>query len=219
MNHAMFLAGSDEVGRGPLAGPVVACSVVVPRESVADFLAVLGALKVSDSKQLSEKKRTYILKELNIDLSKLQTEKCYEFLGAKFVISALSSQEIDQHNILRASMMAMEKSFRALALNGSVWWMVDGNKAPCQAPLDHTIECVVKGDQKSLIIGIASIIAKAYRDSLMTQYALEYPGYGLEKHAGYPTAFHREAIASLGPSAIHRLSFKGVKEYVGATKI
>lgn len=215
----MFLAGSDEVGRGPLAGPVVACSVGIASENLEEFLTILRELKVSDSKQLSEKRRTEILMRLGIEFSKLQTDKCYEVIGAKFVLSSLSSREIDQHNILKASMMAMEKSFQALALCGPVWWMVDGNKIPCQAPFEHTIECVVKGDQKSLIIGLASIIAKAYRDSLMTQYALKYPGYGLEKHAGYPTAFHREAIASLGPSAIHRLSFKGVKEYVGGTKL
>lgn len=213
-SRAPFLAGSDEVGRGPLAGAVVACSVAVEGAALAHFLATVKSCGVNDSKKLAQKKRLEILSALGIELSQMRPGESYQYSWGRFALAELSAEQIDQHNILKASMMAMEQSFHLLGLDRSAWWMVDGNKAPAAATAAFEVECVIKGDQKSLVIGLASIIAKTYRDSQMEQLALVYPGYGFEQHAGYPTAFHRQAIARLGVSAIHRRSFKGVKEYV-----
>lgn len=211
---APFLAGSDEVGRGPLAGSVVACSVGVEAAALAHFLENVKKCGVNDSKKLGQKKRLDILRTLGVELTQLRPGQCYQLEWGRFALAELSAKQIDQHNILKASMMAMEQSFGLLNLSKPAWWIVDGNKAPVANCQDFEVECVIKGDQKSLVIGLASIIAKTYRDFQMEQLALIYPGYGFEQHAGYPTAFHRQAIARLGVSAIHRRSFKGVKEYV-----
>ncbi len=213
-----YLLGSDEVGRGPLAGPVVAASVAVKRENIGAFTELASALGITDSKKLSEKKRTHILAALEINLERLRANQIYHHQLFSYSLGELSPQEIDQHNILKASMMAMDQSRQKLALGGRVMWLVDGNRAPAQATDFLEISCVVKGDQKSLCIALASIIAKSYRDLLMQKLGELYPGYGLESHAGYPTAIHREAIRSIGPSPVHRQSFKGVKEYVAHTK-
>lgn len=216
--HHQYILGSDEVGRGPLAGPVVAASVAVSRDQLQEFSTFASTLGITDSKKLTDKKRLMIMNELGIDLDQLQVSKKYHHQFFEYSLAELTHEEIDKYNILWASMMAMDKSRESLKLSGKVLWLVDGNRAPIE-PMDNLdISCVVKGDQKSLCIALSSIIAKTYRDHLMSVLAKKYPGYGLDKHAGYPTATHREAIKNLGPSPIHRLSFKGVKEYVEAKK-
>ncbi len=213
-----YLLGSDEVGRGPLAGPVVAATVAVKKSAAKEFSKLANSLGVTDSKKLSDKKRLTILKTLGIELESLKSFVVYERDLFCFSLAELSPAEIDRHNILAASMMAMNSSREKLDLSAKSVWLVDGNRAPIK-PMDHLdISCIVKGDQKSKAIALASVIAKSYRDHMMVELGRLYPGYGLEKHAGYPTATHREAIKTLGPSPVHRKSFKGVKEYVETAK-
>ncbi|MFT6069372.1 MAG: ribonuclease HII [Bacteriovoracaceae bacterium] len=212
------IAGSDEVGRGPLAGPVVGATVVLSKPKAA--LKVLGKLNIDDSKKLNSKKRDLILEELSIDLTLLKQGSKIAFKGplkgcGYFSIVEISPLEIDKINILQASLKAMRESFkiaRNKTFKGS--WLIDGNRSP-ESNLSACREVtVIKGDSKSKVIGLASIIAKQYRDRLMSQLSLKYPGYGFEKNSGYPTQFHRKAIGSLGVTKIHRRSFKGVKEFL-----
>ncbi len=202
-----LLIASDEAGRGPLAGPVVAASVALEVESPSQLERVIEGLRsagVRDSKLLSESLR----------------EKLATLPWDKKALCEVSAQEIDELNILRASLEGMRRSAEALLRNwkkGPVVWLVDGNRAPKNAMSDWVVHPVVKGDAKSALIGLASIHAKVHRDQLMRQFELQYPGYGLAQHAGYPTAQHRAAIAALGPSPIHRKSFKGVREYLSRT--
>ncbi len=209
------IAGTDEVGRGPLAGPVVAATVIL-----TDYKAGLEALldlKVDDSKKLNQKKRKAILTELGIDFNigcKIGLGGSLKGLGY-FSITEIQPDEIDRINILQASLKAMRESLSILESKKIIGsWLVDGNKLPHNPPKEWRCHTVVKGDSKSLVIALASIIAKEYRDDLMEDMGKKYPGYGLEKHAGYPTKQHREAIAKLGPTPIHRRSFKGVKEFL-----
>jgi ribonuclease HII len=212
------IAGSDEVGRGPLAGPVVAATVVITKLSSA--LKKLELLEIDDSKKLNSNKRELILKELSIDISKLKKGSKIALAGplkgcGYFCVVEIGPVEIDKINILQASLKAMGKSFemaRNKTFKGS--WLIDGNKAPSEGPRFCRKVTVIKGDSKSKVIGLASIIAKQYRDLLMEKFAKKYPGYGFERHAGYPTKFHREAIALLGPTKIHRRSFKGVSQFL-----
>jgi len=219
---AEFIVGSDEVGRGPLAGSVVACSVGVNRGELAQFVEQIRALGVTDSKKLTQKKREIILTKLGIDYRNLKFKTKYSVGPALFCLCEVGPAEIDKINILKSSLLAMDRS--RLELNGGACelWLVDGNRAPRPSNERLEVKCIVKGDQKSALIGLASVIAKTYRDFLMQELAKVYPGYGLDKHAGYPTQSHRDAIATLGPSPIHRMSFKGVREYVeissGSTK-
>lgn len=207
-----YLIGCDEVGRGPLAGPVVACAVKMDTPLELDEYKALG---VVDSKKLSEKKRTKILEALKIDVCNLHTENVYQLCpGASFTLCSLSAEDIDAINILQASLKAMKNAAMKLSqkendFSGMI--LIDGNKK--FSTNQHT-EAVVKGDSKSILIGLASIIAKNFRDEKMKQWDQIYPGYFFSQHAGYPTAQHRSAIAKLGVSPIHRKSFKGVKEYL-----
>lgn len=224
--NKQWLAGLDEAGRGPLAGPVVgACALIEkPRtaswEELTLFLKQLG---VTDSKKSSSKKRRTVLKQLGINLKSevqvltLGAQKTYRL---SLCIQEISADEIDQINILRASLKSMSQCFEKLVQvqrlkpqEGEVW--IDGNRRP-QELTDSSFftESVVRGDAKSVLIGLASFLAKEYRDELMAAFDVRYPGYGLSQHAGYPTLAHREAIAKLGPSSIHRKSFKGVREYL-----
>jgi len=212
-----ILIGCDEVGRGPIAGPVVGCAVRVDVKD-KDILEVLSELKVTDSKKLTDKKRAAILQAIGIEVDKLHVNKSYQIkIGkyqASFSLFEHTHLEIDQMNILQASLSAMKSASENL-LNSNerdeTLVMVDGNK---KLAVKCECEPIVKGDSKSIVIGIASIIAKNFRDEKMKQYCKKYPGYGLSKHAGYPTSFHREAVKELGPSPIHRKTFKGVKEYI-----
>lgn len=227
-----FFAAIDEVGRGPLAGPVVAACVWIifhghqgqEKKSLEEILSELMALGVGDSKKIGVKKRKKIVEHFKcekIQASELVTFKACPLYSFGVTLDEVHAQEIDRINILQSSLKAMKKSvektistFGSESLRGEI--LVDGNKlfewdeksARGSKMLRRT--SVIKGDQKSFLIGLASIIAKFYRDQWMIEASSEYPGYELEKHAGYPTAAHRLALKKLGPSSIHRKSFRGV---------
>ena len=181
------IAGIDEVGRGPLAGPVVAAAVVIPIG--IDFPPV------NDSKKLSEKQRNKLQKMI------------LEIPGIKYAIAELQPEAIDRLNILRASQLAMKKA--VLKIKNVDFSLIDGLPIP-----DFPTECesIVKGDSKSASIAAASIIAKVYRDNLMLKYSLVFKEYGFEKNKGYGTAQHLEAIKKYGPTPIHRKTFAPIKE-------
>lgn len=204
------LIGCDEVGRGPIAGPVNACAVRIESSKLVDELL---AINVTDSKKLTEKKRKKILKLLGIDIDKLELNRVYKinYAGEKigFCIAEHSPEEIDNMNILKASLSAMKNASEKLINTGDKI-LVDGNKIFSS---ETVIEAVVKGDSKSTAIGLASIIAKVFRDEKMKEYDRKFPGYGLANHAGYPTKEHKFAVEKLGPTPIHRKTFKGVKEF------
>ena len=205
--------GCDEVGRGPIAGPVNACAVSVNKDSVS-LIDFFTKLNITDSKKLSTKKRLNILEVLNIKLDEIKIGDIHtiesEGGSFKFVVEELSPEKIDEINILQASLLCMKNaSDKLVEKNTKI--LIDGNKK--FDSLAET-EAIVKGDSKSCIIALASIIAKEYRDKLMKEFAEIYPGYGLESHAGYPTVKHKEAVINLGVTPIHRKSFRGVKEYV-----
>lgn len=181
-----LIAGVDEVGRGPLAGPVVASACIIKNFS---FRA-----EINDSKKLSPRKR----------------EKAYNELAKKsiFGIGIVSEKTIDAINIHQATKRAMEIAISNLGIAPD-YVLVDGRmKLTVKCPL----ECIISGDSKSLSIAAASIIAKVTRDSLMVKYDEEYPQYGFSRHKGYPTKFHKSALKNHGPSPIHRYSFRPVKD-------
>lgn len=214
-----FLAACDEVGRGPLAGPVVSCCVYLngPLKNLENFLIFIRELGVNDSKKLTHKKRKEILEKLGV--KKLIAKKsCVvetKYFSFNFYLQEISPAKIDKVNILNASLLSMKDAFEALDKDKREGcFLIDGNKIPKELENHVRAHAIVKGDARSALIGLASIIAKDYRDDLMTNLAKKYPGYGLEKHAGYPTKAHKEAIKNLGVSPIHRKTFRGVKEYV-----
>ncbi|MDA8793279.1 ribonuclease HII [Bacteriovoracaceae bacterium] len=219
-NYQYFL-GVDEVGRGPLAGPVISCAFSLSHKDLASFEAFSIDNNVTDSKKLSAKKRAIILEELNVDLAELIPHKVYKTRFGSFALGSCDHNEIDKINILQASLKSMVKAsselLKSQKLNlDKTIVLIDGNKK-ISLPSEFgkvTQETIVKGDSKCCLISIASIIAKEYRDALMVRYDEEYPGYNLGKHAGYPTVAHKLAIQTLGPSKIHRASFRGVKEYI-----
>jgi len=176
--------GCDEAGRGCLAGPVVASAVILDPNNPIEGL--------NDSKKLSEKKRDVLAKEVR--------EK-----ALYFAIGVVSSQEIDEINILNASFLAMHRAIDECGIKPE-FILVDGNRFNKYKDVPH--ECIVKGDGKVACIAAASILAKTHRDELMKKYAEEYPGYGWETNAGYPTKKHREAISEKGTTPIHRMSFQ-----------
>ena len=182
-----LLAGVDEVGRGPLVGPVVAAAVILDPDNPIDGLA--------DSKKLSEKKREALYDEI-----------CQKAIACS--ISRASVEEIDQINILHASMLAMKRAVESLSITPE-YVLVDGNRTP---QLNVPSEAVVKGDARVQCIAAASIIAKVSRDREMIQLDKEFPGYGYAQHKGYPTKTHLEALRSLGVNHLYRRSFKPVRE-------
>ncbi|SHO51053.1 ribonuclease HII [Desulfopila aestuarii] len=186
------IAGCDEVGRGPLAGPVVAASVILPPDCDPSLFI--------DSKQLNHKRRL----ELYQLLSAIQ---------AAIGIGIVSVEKIDEINILQASLLAMKRSVEQLANAGSPpdYILVDGK---FEIPLITPQTPLIKGETKSGSIAAASIVAKVTRDAIMDTLDDQYPGYGLGQHKGYPTRQHRQAIAAIGPSKVHRKTFRGVKEFV-----
>ena len=234
-----FISGCDEVGRGPLAGPVVGATVTyfphlleegMRSKSARKILAPFLDLGVGDSKTLTEKKRISILNSLGIDIPQLKPGKVLSFpikgLEAfSFSIEEVSPPKIDQLNIFQASLMAMKSSFlKSLSLTsealeefvakeGQGVLFVDGKFPPQGLEPFACVEPVIKGDSKVVLIAVASILAKEYRDHLMRKLDIKYPGYGLAKHKGYPTKAHYEALEKIGPSIIHRKTFKGVKEF------
>lgn len=176
------VCGVDEAGRGPLAGPVCAAAVILPEGVIIDG--------VNDSKKLSEKKR-----ESLFDVIREQ--------ALSYSIAYATVDEIEEINILNVTMLAMRRAIDGLDIKAD-YAMIDGNKIP---PIDIDAECIVKGDAKSMSIACASILAKVSRDRLLYKYAEEYPMYGFDKHKGYGTKAHREAILKYGPCPYHRKSF------------
>ena len=181
-NYKKVIIGVDEAGRGPLAGPVVAAAVIIDNYCEEFDL-------INDSKKLTEKKRE--------KLFDIIIEKCKVGVGIGTV------EEIDKLNILNANFLAMRRALEDLGEEGFV--LVDGNQLIRE--YENNQEFVIKGDSKSLSIAAASIIAKVTRDKIMKQYAEIYPQYGFDKHKGYGTKEHIEAINKYGITPIHRLSF------------
>ena len=180
-----LVAGVDEAGRGPLAGPVVAAAVILPHQNWPSGL--------NDSKALSASARERLLNILR---------KC-----AQIGIGISEPEEIDRLNILGGTMIAMQRAVAALPIPPDAV-IIDGNRAP-QLPM--TAQTIVKGDALSLSIAAASIVAKVTRDNIMKRADSRFAGYNLSQHKGYPTKAHRDAVAALGPSPIHRLSFAPCK--------
>ncbi len=174
------VAGIDEVGRGPLAGPVTAAAVVLREGHIPEGLR--------DSKQLTAARRAVLAVEI--------------FAVAEVSIAHASVQEIDQLNILQAALLAMERAAAGLLAG---YHLIDGNKIP--AGLRGRAESLVKGDAICLSIAAASIVAKVTRDLIMVDLAQQHPGYGWERNAGYPTAEHLAALRNLGATPWHRRSF------------
>lgn len=194
-NGYCFIAGIDEVGRGPLAGPVVASSAMFSSEVIKAGLP--DYLKdVNDSKKLSEKKREHLFDVLN------------DFDGVDFGISIIESEEIDRINILQATHKAMSKSLISLEHNPD-HLLVDGR--PVKS-LGKSQSAIVKGDSLSYSIGAASIIAKVTRDRMMKKFDLKFPGYGFSSNKGYGTREHLNALNDLGPCSIHRLTFAPIRK-------
>ncbi len=183
------IAGVDEAGRGPLAGPVVSAAVILPD----DF----DAPGVNDSKKLTPRKR----------------DKLYDQIleGATSVgVGIVDNLQIDKINILRAALLSMAQAAGKLD-PAPDFLFIDGTFT---TPADTPQKAIPKGDSLSISIAAASIIAKVTRDRMMVDYHARYPEYGFDRHKGYPTKAHKEAIARCGVTPIHRLTFKGVKEYV-----
>lgn len=194
------VAGIDEAGRGPWAGPVVAGAVVVKDKNLCEEL-----LKgLDDSKKLSAKKRDALYQKL------LEEEK-----NGKIAIGIgeASAQEIDEMNILQATFLAMKRATEALQISPE-FAIIDGNQTPKNFPC--RTKTVIKGDAKCLSISAASIVAKVYRDRLMQKLAEKYPYYAFEKNAGYGTKAHIEGLISYGVTPEHRKSYRPIQELLQA---
>ncbi|MGJ0483056.1 MAG: ribonuclease HII [Methylomicrobium sp.] len=187
VSERRLIAGVDEAGRGPLAGPVVAAAVILDPEKPITGLA--------DSKTLSEKKR--------LSLYQIIQEKALAWSVAEANVA-----EIDQLNILQATLLAMQRAVNQLTVKPD-HVLVDGNKLPVLA---IPAQAIVQGDRKIQSISAASIIAKVHRDLIMQDYAREYPGFAFDLHKGYGTQKHLAELVQFGPLTIHRKSFKPVKD-------
>ena len=183
-SYGQPVAGVDEVGRGPLAGPVVAAAVIIDINNIPDG--------INDSKRLSKKNRLEISDEI----------KKYSI----YSVAEASVKEIDKINILQASLLAMKRAIEGLSKK-PMTVLVDGKFKP---KTNFTTHSIIKGDTKSLSIAASSIIAKVYRDNLMTDFSKKYPAYLWEKNAGYGTKEHLLAIKKCGITPIHRKSFKPI---------
>ena len=187
-NGIEVICGVDEAGRGPLAGPVCAAAVILPRG-----LEIPG---LNDSKKLTDKRRR--------ELMPIIKERAIAY-GIAFA----SHEEIDEINILQATFLAMERALEQLKIRPELA-LIDGNR---QKDFGINVETVIKGDSRSANIAAASVLAKVTRDDYMEAMATEYPGYGFEIHKGYGTKAHYEALRNLGPSPIHRMTF--LKKFYG----
>lgn len=196
-NNGVIVAGTDEAGRGPLAGPVVAAAVIIPQ-----LIPPTLAAAINDSKQLSEKKRAALFPQI--------------MAHCDVGIAECSVEEIDSLNILRASLLAMQRAVACLSSPPQVL-LIDGNKSP-DIPNMKNIP-LVKGDSKSLSIAAASIVAKVSRDQIMRTLHKQHPYYGWDHNAGYPTAEHLAALADHGITEHHRLSFGPVRQFQTKTHI
>jgi ribonuclease HII len=184
---ALRIAGVDEVGRGPMFGPVVAAAVILPKDCPLTGL--------NDSKKLTEKKRVALDLEIRAN-------------AVAWAIAAVDVETIDRINIRQASLLAMRRAVQQLALSPD-YLLIDGLDTidwPCPQ------QSVIQGDGTSVSIAAASILAKVYRDRLIVALDEQYPGYGLAKHKGYGTAAHMAALKRLGPTPLHRKSFSPVAQ-------
>ncbi|MBX2901227.1 MAG: ribonuclease HII [Cyclobacteriaceae bacterium] len=177
-------AGCDEVGRGCLAGPVVAAAVILPKDYQHELL--------NDSKQLGKEDRLLLQKEIERD-------------ALAWAIAEVSNGEIDEINILNASFKAMHLAVEKLSVKPQLL-LIDGNRFKPYGSIPF--ECIIKGDAVYLSIAAASVLAKNYRDELMCKLSDQYPGYGWHTNVGYPTDEHREGIRALGITPLHRKSFQ-----------
>lgn len=189
LSREHLIAGVDEAGRGPLAGPVIAAAVILDPARPIKGLA--------DSKKLSEKQRDALFEEIRA--------KALFWSAARATVV-----EIDQINILQATMLAMQRAVIGLKIE-PILALIDGNKSPL---LTCPSRAIIKGDATEPAISAASIVAKVLRDRLMRMLDKKYPGYGFAQHKGYPTTGHVDALKSLGPSRVHRFSFAPVAENV-----
>ncbi len=180
----MSICGIDEAGRGPLAGPVVAAAVIMPARRRPKGLA--------DSKQIDEPTREALFAEI----------MAHGIIG----VGVATSAEIDSLNIRQATLLAMRRAVAALSVPPTAA-LVDGNDPP---ELDCPVEAIIDGDAYVPLIGAASIIAKVTRDRMMVEACARYPGYGFARHKGYGVPEHKAALETLGPCAIHRMTFKPV---------
>ncbi|MCW8963497.1 MAG: ribonuclease HII [Gammaproteobacteria bacterium] len=185
--YSQFIAGVDEVGRGPLAGPVIAAAVILDPDNQIDGLR--------DSKKLTEKRRQ--------QLSVIIQER-----AASFAFGRAEVEEIDELNILHASLLAMQRAVLALHIQPD-HALVDGNRAPA---LSCSVTTIIKGDDKEDAIAAASIIAKVKRDQEMLDLHQSFPDYGFDRHKGYPTRLHIQALQQHGVTIHHRRSFRPVRE-------
>lgn len=201
-----IIYASDEVGRGCLAGDVVTCTVKINNsEKSKKFLEDIQNI-IKDSKTLSSKKRIAILELLNIELESIEINKIYSNIFS-FIISSKDSIYVDKNNILKSTMDSFKEGF--LNINNNLdekgIWLIDGNKHP---KVDFNIENIIKGDSKSILIGIASIIAKEFRDNQMKKIDIKYPMFNFSSHKGYGTKAHYEAIKKHGIiEGLHRKTF------------
>lgn len=190
MNPQIIVAGVDEVGRGPLVGSVVAAACVLPESYDLKGL--------TDSKKVSEKKRALLAEEI-------------KSVALSWSIAEASAQEVDEINVLQASLLAMKRAVETLSVQPQ-HVLVDGNKLP---KWSYSAEAIVGGDGKEPAISAASILAKVFRDEQMITFGLQHPEYGFEKHKGYPTKQHMQAIQEYGVLPEHRRSFAPVKKILG----
>jgi ribonuclease HII len=184
-----LVCGIDEAGRGPLAGPVVAAAVIFPRWFQPD-----GSMleRVNDSKKLSAAERELLAPAI-------------QHAAAFWAVAAVDPETIDRINILQATMLAMNRAVASLPVSPELL-LVDGNRFRTELPIPY--ETVVKGDSKVFSIAAASVLAKTHRDCIMLACSLDYPQYGFERHVGYATSAHVEAIRQHGRCPIHRRSFR-----------
>ncbi len=188
--RGLLICGVDEAGRGPLAGPVYAAAVVLnPKRPIRGL---------DDSKKLSEKQRERLAVRIQTD-------------ALAFGIASASVEEIDQINILQASLLAMRRAVEKLLITPDEVW-VDGTHVP---RIDYTVRAIIKGDALVAAISAASILAKSARDRELVQMATQYPGYGFERHKGYATQLHLAQIKALGACPAHRRSFAPVRHILG----
>jgi ribonuclease HII len=183
-SNCQFEAGTDEAGRGCLAGPVVAAAVIFPKGYTNDLL--------NDSKKLTKKQRLLFREQIQKD-------------ALTYAIAEVNHKEIDEINILQASLLAMHRALDKLKIRPE-FVIVDGNKFNPYQKTPH--ECIIKGDGKYLSIAAASILAKTHRDEKMERLAKDYPHYSWHTNAGYPTKAHREGIRKHGVTPYHRLTFR-----------
>ncbi len=184
------VAGVDEVGRGPLIGSVVAAAVVLPEEH--------GIVGLADSKKLSAKRREALAEQIRA-------------VAVGWAVTEATHQEIDQINILHASMLAMKRAVEQLSCKIDRV-LVDGNRIP---DIDYPAEAIVKGDSKVEAISAASILAKVARDQMMVELHQQHPEYGFDRHKGYPTKLHFEMLERYGVLEQHRRSFRPVQRVLG----